>query len=247
MCMLKSQGRQELIDWRLSFWFSHMLFPLCAVVSLLFLLSLRPRFSWDLVDQCHRPSLNFATGFTERLTCVEFWQSRHSSAQYIASGDGGGKLHIIEVPRALRRKIANEENLMRIFYEREIARARYVRRRAEVRKVKAQKEAQAKSKSASSVLGAAGVGAGDESNSSGPLPAGASASAIAAALRDEKAAELAAKEKADKARLAEEEKAEKDYQRLFEQFRSQLAPEEMRADMTFAAPAPTYGSKRQQQ
>ena len=213
---------------------------------------------WDLVDQCHKSSLNFATGFSEGLSSLEFWQAPHSSSQYLATGDVGGKLHIIEVPRNLRRKIANEENLMRLFYEREIARSKYARRRMELRKAKAQRDAQAKNKMASSVAvavaaaGAAAAGmaaaAADDPNAAGSVPgapsssaasAGMSAAALAAQqARDEKAAEQAAREKADKLRQLEDEKAEKEYQRLFDAFKSSLQPEDMRKEETPQPAAP---------
>jgi WD40 repeat protein len=185
---------------------------------------------WDLVDQCHKASLNFQSGFSDALSSLEFWQSRSSSAQFLAAGDSGGKCHIIEVPRNLRRKIANEENLMRLFYEREIARSTYVRRRAEVRKARAAKEAQSKGKQVTIVT------SDDPNNPAAAAAAGAGGAVVAAPpgsqaaaqqARDEKLAEAAAKEKADKLRQLEEEKAEKDFQRLFEQFKQSLTPDEL--------------------
>jgi len=193
---------------------------------------------WDLVDQCHKCSLNFQSGFTDALSSLEFWQSRTSSAQFLAAGDSGGKCHIIEVPRNLRRKIANEENLMRLFYEREIARAAYVRRRAEVRKMRAAKEAQM-NKGKSTIIAATedpnnpAAAAPGATGAAAPAPPGSALAAQQA--RDEKAAEAAAKEKADKLRQLEEEKAEKDFQRMFEQFKQSLAPEDLRKDDAPAA------------
>lgn len=189
----------------------------CVFLSSFFSIS-----SWDLVDQCHKASLNFQTGFADGLSSLEFWQSKTSSQQYLAAGDIGGKLHIIEVPRNLRRKIANEENLMRLFYEREIARATYCRRRQEMRKKQAQQAASQKNKTVTiagaddpnaAALAAAAAAAG------GPVSA---AVAAAQAAKDEKVTEAQLKEKADKLRQQEEEKAEKDYQRLFEQFKATL-------------------------
>ena len=45
-----------------------------------------------------------------------------SARQYLAAGDGGGKCHIIEVPRPLRRKLAGEDALMLRWIERERSR-----------------------------------------------------------------------------------------------------------------------------
>lgn len=203
---------------------------------------------WDLVDQCHKASLNFATGFADGLSSLEFWQSPHSSSQFLATGDVGGKLHIIEIPRNLRRKIANEENLMRLFYEREMARSKYTRRRAEQRRAKQQREAQAKNKIASSVAvavaaagaAAAGMGLATDDASGGAVPGAPAASAASAGMsaaafaaqqaRDEKAAEQAARDKADKLRQLEDDKAEKEYQRMFDAFKASLLPDDMRKE-----------------
>lgn len=63
---------------------------------------------WDLVDQGHKASLNFSTG-SDPITSMEFWQSSHNvSVQYLAVGDSSGKLHVIDMPRNLRRKLPNE-------------------------------------------------------------------------------------------------------------------------------------------
>ena len=202
--------------------------------------------SWDLVDQCHKCALNFSTGFSEALSSLEFWQAKGSSQQYLATGDTGGKLHIIEVPRNLRRKIANEENLMRLFYEREIARSKYCRRRMEVRKTLGAKEATGKSNKSVSISAPTDDpnGNGASSSAAGAASTATSATSASAAaaqqLKDDKANELAAKEKADKLRQQEEERAEKEYQRLFDQFRSSLQPEDMRQE-----PQQAHGSASQ--
>ena len=52
-----------------------------------------------------------------------------SARQYLACGDGGGKLHIIEVPRALRRKLAGEDALMLRWIERERSRGQCTQQR----------------------------------------------------------------------------------------------------------------------
>lgn len=76
---------------------------------------------WDLLDQCHKPALNFSVG-SDSITSMEYWQSSTSGLQYLAVGDADGKLHIIEIPRTLRRKLAGEEELMSQFYQREVRR-----------------------------------------------------------------------------------------------------------------------------
>lgn len=89
---------------------------------------------WDLLDQCHKPSLNKAvTGSSERISSMEFWQSKTMSVQYLAVGDVEGKLHVIEIPRNLKRKLHQEEQLMRNFYEREIGRVEFSTRRKDTK------------------------------------------------------------------------------------------------------------------
>lgn len=217
----------------------------CLPFSAVWLCRYRCACSWDLVDQCHKSSLNFQTGFADGLSSLEFWQSKSSSQQYLAAGDIGGKLHIIEIPRNLRRKIANEENLMRLFYEREIARTTYCQKRNEVRRARAAKEAQLKAKTVSII-----APSDDPANPAGAAAAAGappgSAAAAAQAARDEKANELAAKEKADKLRQLEEEKAEKEYQRMLDQFKQTLAAEDLADGAAAGAPSSSSGSSGSQ-
>lgn len=88
---------------------------------------------WDLLDQGHKASINFSTG-SDAITSMEFWESKGElSKQHLAVGDAAGKLHVIDIPRNLRRKLPNEETLMKKFYERELARVEYTNKRQEVR------------------------------------------------------------------------------------------------------------------
>merc|ERR1712137_887898 len=65
---------------------------------------------------------------------MEFWQPKmQSSQQYLAVGDKEGKLHVIEIPRNLRKPLPNEEQSMRAFYDREITRVEYCLKRKEIR------------------------------------------------------------------------------------------------------------------
>lgn len=88
---------------------------------------------WDLLDQGHKASLNFSTG-ADPITSMEFWQSKVASQQYLAVGDSSGKLHVLDIPRALRRQHPNEVQLMENFYERELQRVDYAGKRREIRK-----------------------------------------------------------------------------------------------------------------
>jgi len=87
---------------------------------------------WDLLDQCHKPSLMFPSG-SEGITSMKFWQSNVGAQQYLAVGDNEGKLHIIEIPRNMRKPIPHENQLMQQFYNREIKRVAYAKNRRGIR------------------------------------------------------------------------------------------------------------------
>lgn len=87
---------------------------------------------WDLLDQCHKPSLMFPSG-SEEITSMAFWQAKLGPQQYLAVGDNEGKLHIIEIPRNLRKTIPHEDKLMQSFYDREIKRVKYAAERKQIR------------------------------------------------------------------------------------------------------------------
>ena len=114
---------------------------------------------------------------------------------------------------------------MRLFYDREIARSKYCKRRHDIRKQKAVAATSQKNKTviistSDETMGATGVVGPNGANAPGQ------------SAKDEKVSEAQLKEKADKLRQLEEEKAEKEYQRLFDQFKSTLAQEDMRQETT---------------
>jgi len=224
---------------------------------------------WDLVDQCHKPSLNFQTGFTDQLSCIEFWQSKNSSHQYLACGDTGGKLHIIEIPRNLRRRLLNEDSLLRLFYEREIARVRYSLKRTAERKASEAAAQASKNKGVSAAaLAAAAAAAGEDPNAFGntttalPSPSAVngsnngtasnggnnngstSSSSSNNATNGEKLSDAQQKEK--EAERLEEERLEKEFQKLFDNFKLTLAPEDMNEELAAAINAipPAGGMRR---
>jgi WD40 repeat protein len=55
---------------------------------------------WDLLDQSHQPSMTALVSSCQ-LTSMEFWKL--STPQFLAVGDIQGILHIMEIPRILRR------------------------------------------------------------------------------------------------------------------------------------------------
>ena len=83
---------------------------------------------WDLTDQSHKPSMSAPIAST-KLTSMEFavrGPANASAMQLLAAGDGGGNLHILEMPRPMRRTSPNEKSVMRNFFDREVQRVQYM-------------------------------------------------------------------------------------------------------------------------
>ena len=80
---------------------------------------------WDLLDRSHEASM-VSTVSSSSITSLKFYESSSSSYQLLAAGDSMGKLHILELPRNLRRPIVSEKELMQTFCERELERVQYV-------------------------------------------------------------------------------------------------------------------------
>ena len=87
---------------------------------------------WDVLDQSHRPTVVMSVS-SQPITSVRFCAAHASNTgapantQLLAVGDAQGDLHILEIPRALRRPLAGEVELMARFYERELARVHFYR------------------------------------------------------------------------------------------------------------------------
>lgn len=62
---------------------------------------------WDLMDKSHLPSLTQNVS-SSPITTMEFLPSSREQAQLLAIGDSQGRLHILEVPRSLARKVPEE-------------------------------------------------------------------------------------------------------------------------------------------
>ncbi|BBM98012.1 dynein axonemal intermediate chain 3 [Marchantia polymorpha subsp. ruderalis] len=97
---------------------------------------------WDLLDHSHQPSM-IATVCSCQLTVMEFW--RISSPQFLAVGDIQGILHILEIPRSLRRTSYKEKVAMGNFFARQQAwvvdvKNRSKERERQIEKAQAQKE-----------------------------------------------------------------------------------------------------------
>ena len=92
---------------------------------------------WDFNDRSHEPSMTISATAAS-VTSMEF---HHASAnrQLLAVGDDQGTVHVMEVPRNLRRAAANEKAFAHSFFVREERRVEWVEQRMEA--VKADKEA----------------------------------------------------------------------------------------------------------
>ena len=83
---------------------------------------------WDLMDRSHEPSLEHNVA-PVAVTSMEFWSDPSGNLQLLAVGDGQGTLHVLEVPRNLRRPFTNEQGLVLALLDREVARVDYMRER----------------------------------------------------------------------------------------------------------------------
>ena len=84
---------------------------------------------WDLLDRSHEASI-IASVSSNAITSMRFYDKAEkataATTQLLAVGDSMGKLHILELPRNLRRPIPNEKDLMTAFCDRELDRVKYV-------------------------------------------------------------------------------------------------------------------------
>jgi len=87
---------------------------------------------WDLMDRSHEASLDHNVS-PVAVTSMEFWYDATSSVQLLAVGDAQGTLHVLEIPRNLRRAFPNEEGLVLSLLDREVGRVEYMRERMTVR------------------------------------------------------------------------------------------------------------------
>ena len=84
---------------------------------------------WDFLDQSHKSTLQYNV-VTFGVSFIRFHEAMHA---FLAVGDDNGTLHILELPYTLWKKIGNEEQTMKEFWEREVARVEYFEKRWEIR------------------------------------------------------------------------------------------------------------------
>ena len=81
---------------------------------------------WDLLDRSHEPAITATISSTPILSLCFNELITNPAQQMLAVGDSVGALHIMELPRNLRRPVSNEKNLMRSFLEREEKRVGFI-------------------------------------------------------------------------------------------------------------------------
>jgi hypothetical protein len=82
---------------------------------------------WDFTDQSHMPSMT-APVASSKITSMSF-----RDGSILAVGDEKGNLHIVEMPRTLRKKVGNEGVLIENFFDSEDRRVKYVAARMAIR------------------------------------------------------------------------------------------------------------------
>jgi len=93
---------------------------------------------WDLLDRAHEPSMSVNIT-SASITSMHFHST--NTKQLLAVGDDQGTVHVMEVPRNLRRAANNEKSFTLNFFEREVKRVNYVQQREVVRKEQAAADA----------------------------------------------------------------------------------------------------------
>lgn len=81
---------------------------------------------WDFLDRSHEPSI-VSTISSHPISSIEFFPVSSVSTM-MAVGDTSGTLHIMELPRNLRRRLPHEQTIMQNFIDREAARIEHVER-----------------------------------------------------------------------------------------------------------------------
>jgi len=82
---------------------------------------------WDLADRSHEPSTTFNVVGGASVTSLAMFSQQ--STQLLAAGDDQGTLHVLEIPRNLRRAPSAEKTAIEQFFVREVERVHYVHQR----------------------------------------------------------------------------------------------------------------------
>jgi WD40 repeat protein len=76
---------------------------------------------WDLMDRSNEAALSVRVNSTP-VVAVKFWPSGDEKRQLLAAGDASGTLHVLDLPRRLRKPVPRESELMEAFLKREMDR-----------------------------------------------------------------------------------------------------------------------------
>eukprot|EP00891_Asterochloris_glomerata_P001605 jgi/Astpho2/1605/e_gw1.00028.2.1_t len=104
---------------------------------------------WDLLDRSHEPSMT-ANPTSSAITSLSFSPAGAPAApggravqQLLAVGDSTGVLHVMDLPRTLRRRVINEVKTVTTFMQREQQRLGYLASRKPIRAEAAKVQAEA--------------------------------------------------------------------------------------------------------
>jgi hypothetical protein len=157
---------------------------------------------WDFTDRSHEPSVKVRVN-SGGVGAMKFWRPfplAGKTEQLLAVGDASGVLHVMSIPRNLRRALPKEKSTMETFLSREMERIGDVQTRAEEIE-QAVREAEA----------------------------AAEAAAEEAAIEEEKKKAKKGK-KGDPPPLTEDEKLEEEYRALEEKFMVEMGLVETEGD-----------------
>ncbi|KAL0054665.1 hypothetical protein WJX82_000717 [Trebouxia sp. C0006] len=175
---------------------------------------------WDLLDRSHEPSMT-AAPCTTPITYLAFSPAGappaaggRSVQQLLAVGDGAGVLHIMDLPRNLRRRVPSEVNTMHAFLTRHLARLDYLQA-CKPRRAQLLKEHQERQKIAEEEREAAALAAAQAA-------ANSAAAAAAAAAAGEPVGVPVAAMPIRNANKDIDEQAEEAYRKMEDAFRVQL-------------------------
>ena len=111
---------------------------------------------WDFLDRSHEASLQVRVN-SGGIGAIKFWPHVDKRQQLLAVGDAAGVLHIMDLPRNLRRPMHREEEMMQKFLDRELDRVKDV----EERIVEREKDLKAREEAEKDAAGGSGGAEGD--------------------------------------------------------------------------------------
>lgn len=184
---------------------------------------------WDLLDRSHEPSIKVTLTSTAIMSMsfnIPGGSTNHASTnyQFLALGDSAGVLHIMELPRNLRRPVVNERKLMRNLMNREMTRVTDAASRQPER-LAVTKEAEERVRKAREAAEAAAKDTANKDQAPSPAAGGSSMAALGATgsgLGVGGSSSGLRGDPLDKAATSEEVRMEQEYAKIEHQFKIQL-------------------------